>query len=177
MTVRTTYLGGTDWGAESLTSADLNDTIENPKIKLMHTSVGTTTSTLDTELDTHTFSANNFANGDIIYVEFAVLNANESTATHEMIVRVYDGTNTADLTCTQSGQGHHSYYTVRIYNISTNTKLLAQGCNLEQGTAVSINATTMIASWIQSAFTISFRGKTSTGTLTYNWSVWKMDLT
>ena len=140
------------------------------RLTLMHSGSGTTTSSSEEEFDTHTFSTNDFATTDGIVVFIEATPA--SSATNIAKVRVADSAATAEATVLETiTNGKKKLTTLYVsQNEITNTKAFLGKTDVEI-TEAALND----ADWITTNFTISLRGSVSSGTMHFNWWVYKRD--
>ncbi|MBI2136571.1 hypothetical protein HYU06_05875 [Candidatus Woesearchaeota archaeon] len=170
---------GTDLAAQSGLNA-INTALMNAPT-LIHAGRGTTTSATEVELDTKTVAANDFAVGDKIIVEVHAYDTNVDpgiTAAY-LSCRINDGTNTFTLNSSGSSNTKKIWYLRYSFTNPSNyatTLLISSLISYVNTSTGNEDIKTMIANWITSAFTISLRGRTSTGsdTLYFNWKVYRL---
>lgn len=94
MTVRTTKLGGTDWGNEVLTPADLNDTIEAlPVYESSDTAKTSMTGVTETKIAQCTIAANKVTTGVLVIASGkAAMSGSGGSQTNT--IKLYAGTST-----------------------------------------------------------------------------------
>ena len=145
---------------------------------LLHSGTGTTTATSETELDTHTFSTDDFTAEDECYVEI-IFRDNSGVGDGVVKINCEDSdsnVSTSDL-CTATGAG--CAFSHINQDEATNTSLHAQTIKGATGDAltISINALALgDTAVITTAWTINLRGSVGTsGSLYWKWKVYKKD--
>lgn len=134
----------------------------------------TTTSGIEVQLGTKTFAASDFAANDLLLV--IIQSGNTGAATSNRRIRIADGTNTFTSTLNGSPTGPFVGFSQFVVSqrADVNTELDCSALNQAQATVEHVNdRATMIANWITSAFTLSYRGEgTTTGF--HRWWAYKL---
>jgi len=154
-------------------------------MELMHADVKNVESSSEVEIDTHTFGTNDIANDDtlLIYCDIEVMaNGNNASA----IIRFYDGTNTIDenIATANAGAHTHSHGDMVVWSGMSDTNICNIFSRLRTAGDISVVDNqetiggTMISNWLQTAWTISLRGKGgSIGACHWRWKVLKISQT
>ena len=184
-TITNTFTNGTTADADEVntnfteTATAIND--RAPLKKLMHSGSGTTTAIdvgNEEELDTHTFSVNDFATTDAIRVVIQIYDASTG-GVGGLKIRLDDSGAPATTNNILDAQAFNTFIGHFIQKSNDNTDIMSNVCRISAGGVVSNTAKEYgltDANVIATAFTISLRGYVHTGgSLYWRWWVYKID--